>query len=222
MNSINTVSHITAREPPLRFIKKCMLTLLAFSTSLIVDAQTAYQVKSVKATVKGSSSLHDWESQITKIECKGTFLSKGKVLTSIKNVKVKIAVEGIKSKEGKVMDKKTYEAFKSSKNPFIICELSMATVKTDANNEVTIEAISNLTMAGTTKKVPLMAKGKVLANGDIQLSGSKKLIMSEYNMQPPTAVLGTIKVGDEVTVSFDLLLVKSKEDVKLFSKKIVK
>ncbi len=61
-------------------------------------------------------------------------------------------------------------------------------------------------MAGTSKPVELEATGKMLANGDFQLSFSKKLKMTDFNMKPPTAVLGTIKVGDEITLNFNMVL----------------
>ncbi len=169
-------------------------------------AQTNFSLKSVTASVNGTSSFHDWESKITKIEFKGALHTVGNTLKSIKDVEIKIPVEGIKSDEGKTMDRKTSEAFDSEKNPYIIYTLSSAQVKIEANQEVTIEASGKLTMAGTTKPVTLTSKGKVLPNGDVQLSVSKKLKMTDFKMVPPTAVLGTIKVGDEITVNFDLVL----------------
>ncbi len=64
-------------------------------------------------------------------------------------------------------------------------------------------------MAGTTKAVTLNAKGKVLENGDIQIAVSQKLKMTDFKMKPPKAVLGTIHVGDEITVNFDVVLIKT-------------
>ncbi|CAN5357541.1 hypothetical protein BH11BAC1_BH11BAC1_03860 [soil metagenome] len=176
------------------------------SESLLSD----FHLKSVKASVEGTSSLHDWKSEITKIECKGTFQSFDKTLEAIKNVEVKIPVSGIKSEEGKKMDDKTYEAFKSDKNPFITYAFSSAKVKIDKSRSVNIEVTGNLTMAGSTRPVSLTAKGKLLANGDLQLNISKKLKMTDFNMKPPTALLGTIKTGDAITVNFDLVLTKLK------------
>ena len=170
----------------------------------------AFSFKSLKAVVQGTSTLHKWESQITKIEGKGSFQSKDNKIVTIKDMEVKIEVEGIKSKEGKIMDNKTFETFSSDKNPFIIYAFSNAPVKIDASNAATIEASGNLTMAGINKPVPVMAKGQVLPNGDLQLSISKKLKMSDFNMKPPVMMLGTIKVGDEVTLVFDIVLTPAK------------
>jgi hypothetical protein len=68
-------------------------------------------------------------------------------------------------------------------------------------------------MAGTSKPVELTAKGKVLANGDVQIIGSRKLNMKDFNMVPPTAMMGTIKVGEEVTVNFNLTLTNSSNNL---------
>ena len=185
---------------------KCGLLMWMLLGVFSGQAQTNFLLKSVTASVNGSSSLHDWESKITKIEFKGALKTEGNTLKSIKDVQIKIPVEGIKSEEGRIMDHKTFEAFDSKKNPYIIYTLSSALVKIDANQMVTIEASGKLTMAGTTKSVTLTSKGKVLPNGDVQLFISKKLKMTDFKMVPPTAVLGTIKVGDEITVKFDLVL----------------
>ena len=169
-------------------------------------AQANFSLKSAKASIQGTSSLHNWESEIGQISCKGFFLIRGNTLQSVKNVEIRIPVTGIKSKEGKTMDNKTYKAFKSDKNPFITYTLTLAEIKQDA----TIEATGKLSMAGNTQPVVLIVKSKLLSNGDLQLLVSKKIKMTAYQMKPPTAVLGTIKVGDEVTLNFDLILTQSR------------
>ncbi len=169
-------------------------------------AQVAFTLKPTKAVIKGSSSLHDWESAITQMEGKGSFETKDDALVAVKDVVIKIAVKGIKSTEGKKMDNKTYETFNADKNPYITYTLSNAVVKVNASNVVTMEAPGKLTMAGNTQSTPLSATGKKLPNGDLQLSFSKKLKMTDFKMEPPVMLLGTIKVGDEITVEFDFVL----------------
>ncbi len=169
-------------------------------------AQTSFVMKSAVASVDGTSSLHDWTSQVTQVECTGSFQSKSTTLQSMKNVQVKIVVEGIKSSEGKIMDRKTYEAFDSDKNPLITYTFASARIKMDKSDSTTISTSGTLTMAGASRPTEITAKGKILANGDLQFSFSKKLKMTDFNMKPPTAVLGTIKVGDEITLNFNMVL----------------
>ena len=170
-----------------------------------------FSFKSLKATVKGTSTLHDWESNISIMEGNGSFQLKDNVLASINDAEIKIAVKGIKSEEGRKMDNKTYETFESDKYPYIIYSFSNAVVKINDSQVVRIETIGNLSMAGASKSVSLSATGKELPNGDLQLAVSKTIKMTDYNMKPPVMFLGTIKVGDEITVSFDFILSKIKK-----------
>jgi len=174
--------------------------------TLTALAQDNYILKSAKANIQGTSSLHDWQSEISNLQCKGSFVLKNGIVKAVKSAEVKILVQGIKSTKGKTMDKKTYEAFKSDQYPYIIYTLNSEHIKSDYENVATVEASGSLAMAGTTKPILLTAEVKVLANGDLQLSVSKKIKMTDYQMERPTAVLGTITVGDEVTVTFVLVL----------------
>jgi polyisoprenoid-binding protein YceI len=187
--------------------KKSILTLLVASLLFVpylIQGQTAYKGKQNKMSVVGSSTLHEWESEVAKVESKGSFTLENNKLTGIKDVTVKIVVTSIKSTKGKTMDNKTYEAFDSDKNPNITYKLTSAKI-TGSGPEYTVAATGSLTMAGTTKPIDMTAKGKVLANGDVQIVGTHKLNMKDYKMVPPTAMMGTIKVGEEVEVKYDVI-----------------
>lgn len=168
-----------------------------------------FSMKSVKATIVGTSSLHEWESNITLIDGKGTFLLKDNMITSIKDAVIKITVKGIISEKGEKMDKKTYETFNADAHPYITYSFNNAVVKINDFQNVTMDTNGSLTMAGVSKLVPISATGKKLPNGDLHLTVSKKLKMTDFGMEPPVMFLGTIKVGDEVTVNFDFILSKN-------------
>jgi len=189
--------------------KVILLILSLFAFSYTIQAQTPYILKQTKMSVSGSSSLHEWESEVAKVEWAGTMNVQGNQLTDIKDVVVKIKVTDIKSTKGSIMDNKTYDAFDYEKNPLIQFKLTSTKI-TGTSPEFTVTAAGNLTMAGVTKPIDLSAKAKMLANGDVQLVASKKLNMKNHNMKPPTAMMGTIKVGEEVTVAFDLILTPKK------------
>ena len=140
------------------------------------------------------------------MEGKGLFQLKDYMLASIKNAEIKIAVEGIISEKGKKMDNKTYETFKSDEYPYITYTFSNAVIKIDDSNIVSMEAAGTLSMAGVSKLDSITANGKKLPNGDLQLTVSKIIKMTDFNMKPPVMFLGTIKVGDEITVNFDFVL----------------
>lgn len=108
------------------------------------------------------------------------------------------------------MDNKTWEALKSETHPTITYQLASvkSIEKTAAGYQ--IKASGKLTIAGETRTVDMTVDAKVLADGSVQFSGSKSLKMTEFNMTPPTALLGTLKTGDEVTIVFNVTLAGSR------------
>jgi polyisoprenoid-binding protein YceI len=61
----------------------------------------------------------------------------------------------------------------------------------------------DLTLRGTTRPHPIDAELIVFDDG-LRLGGTSTLRMSEYGIQPVTALGGTIKLKDELRFSFDL------------------
>lgn len=186
--------------------------MLTIAMLMIVTAQAQdFVLKDSKSTIQGTSSLHDWESTITKLEYKGNFAVENKLVKSIKSGEVTIPVVSIKSTKGKMMDNKTYDAFLYEKNPTITFLLTNSQLRPEGSGQA-FDATGYLTMAGMMKTIKLTGLVKVLANGDVQLTLSKKLKMTDFKMEQPTAMMGTITVGDEVTLNFDLTLTPSPAD----------
>jgi hypothetical protein len=42
------------------------------------------------------------------------------------------------------------------------------------------------------------------ADKSFTVTGVKKMKMTDYNVKPPTALLGTIKTGNDITISYNL------------------
>lgn len=146
-------------------------------------------------TIKGTSNLHDWQSKATAVKSTGTAVFANNALTDIKNFSVVVPVKKIESGKD-LMDTKTFEAFNEPKNPNITFTCSDATI---AGSTVTLKG--NLTMNGVTLPATVVAQSK-WANGQLTLTGTHTVDMVTFKMRPPEAVMGTIKVGPKVTLSF--------------------
>jgi polyisoprenoid-binding protein YceI len=59
----------------------------------------------------------------------------------------------------------------------------------------------NLTISGVTKQVQLTFKATVDGT-KVTLTGETELKMTTYNVEPPTALLGTVKTGDALTIKY--------------------
>lgn len=193
------------------------LAMILIGGSLLL-AQTNFQLKNSKISILGTSNIHDWESAATQVKAEGKMLLEDNLLKSIPELKVTIAVEGIKSTKGSTMDKKTYKALLSETNPNIIFKLTkIASIKPSVNQQ-TLKASGNLTIAGTTKLVDLEVVAEKTTKGEFRFTGAKALKMTDFNMEPPTALFGTLKTGDDITVKFDITLIPSKNDTTLSEK----
>jgi hypothetical protein len=49
-----------------------------------------------------------------------------------------------------------------------------------------------------------------MKNGTLVCKGSKRIKMTDYKVEPPSFMFGTIKTGDEITISFDVTLAQIK------------
>lgn len=63
-----------------------------------------------------------------------------------------------------------------------------------------------LNLGGVAKPVSITAMAKPAPGGQMRVSGTYALKMSDYGLKAPSLMMGAMKVGDEVTVGFDLLL----------------
>lgn len=149
-------------------------------------------------TVDGTSTLHDW--MVTANTFSGSLNIDAQVF---KEISFEADVAGIKSTRGATMDKKTHNALKKEEHPKVMFSATDVTFSEGDNQSIS----GKLNVAGVEKDVVITASIKN-SSGNIQLTGNYKITLQEYNMEPPTAMFGSIVVGDDVTVNFDLVFAK--------------
>ncbi len=169
---------------------------------------------STKMTVTGTSTLHDWTSEVKTVngfvEVGNNMINKGKVKKGeiIKTVHVVVPVKSIISPRGATMDKKTYDALKSEEFPEIIFDLNNNEVSESTGEAFTVQSKGTLTIAGKSKEVTFPVNGLVLSEEMLSFSGAYKLNMKDYDMEPPSAMFGQIVTGEEVEIKFELIVSK--------------
>lgn len=63
-----------------------------------------------------------------------------------------------------------------------------------------------ISLAGAEKKYILEFTSSYSSDGIVKIEGKQKLAMSDFNINPPKALFGLIKVRDELTIDFALYL----------------
>lgn len=183
------------------------ITFFLFSFSLITNQLSNYAVGSdFDLKINGTSNVHDWVS--TANEITGTadisFSESGEI--KIEACKITIPVNSIKSTKGSIMDKKTRKALKSKDFPNIEYSLKIFNDIVSNGKEFTASTVGKLKIAGASKWVDMEVKGKMLDNQSIEISGSKALKMTDFGIDPPTALMGTMTTGNDITIEFKVEL----------------
>jgi polyisoprenoid-binding protein YceI len=181
-------------------MKKITLSIFLFLwISITGIGQTLFQLSNESDfKIVGTSTLHDWEMVSKQSKGNAYFQMENGEILSAKDVKISIPSKSLKSgKNG--MDKNAYAALKTDTYQEILFELSSLNKKGTG-----YEAVGQFEIAGVKKKVNLPVAIQMVGQ-KVQVSGKYPFNLTDYQIDPPTAVLGTIKTGNAVTVHFQLL-----------------
>lgn len=161
-------------------------------------------------SVEGTSTLRSWTVEAPSVQ--GTLLP-GDAFRQNDLPAAGSVIEGftfeipVSTMDGGIdaMNSKMQKALKMETHPHISYSLAKATVKTvdEANGLITLESQGTVTIAGVSQEVNIEVSGKKEA-GQWQFTGQQSLKMSDFNIDPPSAMFGQIVAGDEVKISFDL------------------
>lgn len=201
-------------------MKKFNLMLLACFVSFHVFSQAgdiamndkvkpgnklSYKINSSASifTIKGTSSLHDWEMISESFSGKLDFDHVNGGDLTINNIEVKVGVKALESGK-RIMDNKCYDALKSDSHPNITYRLNkVESLQNTGSDTYTAKLVGTLSIAGKTRTVSIDTKITVVG-GKVLIKGEKPLKMSDFDVEPPTALLGTLKTGNDIIIDFNL------------------
>jgi hypothetical protein len=181
-----------------------LFLFLAFSAETMSQSSYILNPVSSEMTILGTSSLHDWQMEVKDINCYATMISDGKNVRGIKDAWFNCLTTSIVS-DNKLMDKKTYEALKADEFSNIDFKMTDGRVFSISANEFSGIATGYLSIAGQKREINIPFSGNLWMDGQVKLEGKVVLKMSEFNIKPPTALLGSLKTGDEVSIVYSLL-----------------
>lgn len=196
-----------------------LFTLLFSISGLFAQTDNNYVLmENSTMTIEGTSTIHDWECDVTDIQADINFdasaLTAETPTNPVKSLALTIPVEKIESGKGG-MNKKIYGALEEKKYPNITFELTSAklTPNTQATNgnksSFSLMATGMLTIAGTTNEVSFPVEAFAENGNTYKFTGSYELNMRDYKVDPPSAMFGTIKSGEMVTIKFEVYFSKA-------------
>lgn len=181
-----------------------LLILLATAIMPIANAQKPVILipSESKISISGTSNLHEWEENVSKFDASMQLLSDGAGDTRISNLSFTSESVSVVS-DNSIMTGKTHDALQVKKHPEITFKSQEASVLEMNGNKISGSIAGDLFLNGTTNHIVIAFTG-TLSGDRLEVTGTKTLNMTDYNIKPPTAILGTLKTGDKVTVAFAL------------------
>ncbi len=150
--------------------------------------------------VEGTSTVHDWECNAGQLSASMDATPSGNGLSAISALTVTVPVAGLDCGNG-TMNGKLRSALGTSPIRFT---LSRARVGTTTAGRFLVEADGQLSIHGTSRAQHIQGHGQALSNGRYRFTGEVPVTMSQFGVDPPRAMMGTLRTGDQVTVKFDV------------------
>lgn len=160
---------------------------------------------------RGSSTVRDFECQATTLD--GTFaielatsqVDVAALGNAVADVALDIPVARIDCGNG-TMNDHMRKALNAEERPMIHFRYDGHEVSPDPDGTAGVRINGRLTINGQERVVTMDARAVAEDGETLRVVGNYELDMTEYGVKPPRLMLGTLKVHDNVTVHFDLVL----------------
>ena len=195
-------------------IAKYLLIPLVAAVAATATAQATDGVRLVlgpsELTFEGTSTLHAFHCRTTKLEATvnvdPTYMDAklSKLNRPLKTVDVVIPVKSL-SCGSKGLEQNMFKTLKADKYPEIRYQLSTYQIAGTATDDgVTLQSVGTLTIAGQQKTIEMLVKTDRGSDGNATATGTQSILMTDFGVKPPVFMLGTLRTGNKVVVSFKL------------------
>ena len=172
------------------------------------DAAAPLALTAARVSIAGTSNIHEYTASTTDVKLTRLALADGVAGPGVLNAVVNpgslgafeiVVKAGTLTSPREGLDKNMWKALKTNEHPDIVFKLTRLDGKPGA-----LRAIGLLTIAGVEKEVAFDLKSAANAS-TITVIGDVPLMMTDYGITPPKAMLGMLKTDPKVTVTFELV-----------------
>lgn len=153
--------------------------------------------------VTGTSTLHDWEMEMKKFDVSARFEQTENSNFLLSNTKFTANAKDLLSSKS-MMNNKAHEALKAKKHPSI--SFTQDKPIEINKNQQNYFVPGQLTIAGKTNSVTIPVHLSWNEQNELKVTGDIELKMTDFDMEPPSVMFGSINTDDLVKVSFSISL----------------
>jgi polyisoprenoid-binding protein YceI len=185
----------------------------------VIATAAAAATTTTRMTIQAESRISvDGNSSVRRYSCEAATIRGGLTVEpasataslaemgrAVKGVDLAIPVAGLDCGD-RTMNGHMRKALLATEAPEIRYRLTTHQVTPTGSGTVTVQMSGVLSIAGTDKPITMTAELRSEAGGQVRVTGSREIRMTEWGVKPPSLMMGAMKVHDPVTVKFDLLL----------------
>jgi polyisoprenoid-binding protein YceI len=201
-----------------RFTLACLVALglyVGASPAAAIEQQpsdAALTVASSRVSIAGTSNIHEYTASTTAVRVTRVQIASGvsgtafwdDVVTpgAIEAFEVAIPAATLSSpKDG--LDKNMHKALKVTEHPDIVFRLLRLEPRAEAAGG--LRGVGMLRIAGVEREVAIDLTTE-RHDSTLTVQGTLQLLMTDYGIKPPVAMLGMLKTDPKVTVTFETVL----------------
>lgn len=187
-----------------------LVTGLALLDSQTVEAQASYEFDRDQSTLHmyGTSNVRDWDAKIVMENETITIGEDNPSENWIQTLSFEMPISEVDS-DSRRLNNNIHEYLGEDDHPIMTFDLVEIIDVTESGDGYDITTNGNLMINGVERSVDLTAHAEVNEDGAIRIQGEYETLMSNFDIDPPTAMLGSIRAEDDVQIEFDVTLVES-------------
>jgi len=157
---------------------------------------------STELAIDGTSTLHGWTATAGEIAGVPQSISIEEGTIKVDPFSIVTQVMSLDGGRGPAMNGKIQKALKSDTNPEVIfsIEEGLSIQLTDIPEDG-FPVRGKLIIAGISHEVELLTSISQ-ENNTLSISGKRDMKMSDFEIEPPSAMFGQIKTNDDITIRF--------------------
>lgn len=190
-----------------RVFAAALAALLAGPVASGAEAQAVSALPESVIRLEGDSTLRKFTSTASKFRFEAKVTGDAKIDEKaapwiFREFELVIPVKAMKSGD-ETLDEHMQEAMKTEEHPDIRIKLSSFKLgEKNSDGTRAVDAAGEISVSGVTKPIELQATVSVEGR-KVKASGQKKLLMTDYGIEPPTMMLGTIRTRNEINIVFE-------------------
>ena len=187
-----------------KFIAAIILSSILLIPDSLSQSLNYTSTDDAHVVVKGTSTLHDWELRSETMMSEVAFITgNGEAFEALESVMFVLEKTTLESDRSR-LERMAHEEMDADNYPQI-------TFRSDGNGDIErngdeyrVTATGDLTISGVSRQISVEAT--CINTGDEMVcTGTRDLKMTDYDIDPPTLILGTIRTHDDVTVEFRIV-----------------